>query len=68
MSMIERRFQVPHPSKKDGWQEIPLWVIDGGAIPYPKWTLQDGTVVLPGQWIIETPNGLKALSVQDHAS
>lgn len=56
-----RRYQVPAPSKIDGWQEIPLWLIDGGAIPYPKnrWTLRDGTVVRPGQWIVDGPFGLQ---------
>lgn len=56
------RWQTPFPSKKDGWVEIPPWVIECGAIPHPrnKWTLRDGTVVEPGEWIVRNADGALA--------
>jgi hypothetical protein len=60
-------WQTPHYTMTDGWAEVPLWVMHGGAIPHPrhKWTLPDGTVVQPGETIINDPNGLRLALVKE---
>ena len=52
--MDELRYQVPQASKVDGWVEVPIWVMQSAAA-YPRncYTLPDGTVAKPGQWIVK---------------
>ena len=54
-------WQSPHKTKVDGWVPVPLWLMHRGAIPYPrhKWTLPCGTVVQPGETIVNDPEGLR---------
>lgn len=48
------------PYKDTEWAVIPLWVMKGGAVPKPggKFLLPNGEIVRPGEWIIETIDGL----------
>lgn len=59
MSDGPKEWQTPHRTKQSGWVEIPMWVMNAGAIPHPrhKWTLPNGDVAEPGDWIVAAEDG-----------